>query len=294
MESGHEVTFSGMDLARNKSPGANISVFPGIVNVRRGWLDGRMDLGFEGKSVFVAGASGGIGSAVAEAFLAEGATVVLHGRDAAKLERRRAALEAKHAGRVSAVAADLTDPKGREAAVAACGGALDAAVLCVGNGDVTKGYGLTQGQWDDILAQNFFADVHAAAELVPLLRKGTAPSLCFIGSIAALEIMKAPIGYAVAKAALDAYARRLAHELAPDIRVNIIHPGNVLFDGGRWEELKAADPQGVEAYVAGQVAQKRFGTPQEIASAAVFVSSPKASFMTGAAVVVDGGQIRSL
>lgn len=253
-----------------------------------------MRLDLEGKKVFVAGASGGIGSAVAEAFLDEGASVILHGRDRAKLEKRRAALEAKHAGRVSAVASDLTDQDGREQAVAAIGEELDVAVLCIGNGNVTKGSGLTQEQWDAILAQNFFADVLTASALVPILKKGNAPSLCFIGSIAGLEVMKAPLGYAVAKAALDAYAKGLAQELAPDIRVNIIHPGNVIFEGGRWEELRAVDPTGVDAHVDAHVAQKRFGTPVEIASAAVFVSSPRASFMTGASVVVDGGQLKSL
>jgi len=253
-----------------------------------------MKLGLEDKRVFVAGASGGIGSAVAEAFLDEGASVILHGRNAAKLEKRRVALEAKYAGRVSAVAADLTDPEGRAAAVAACGASLDAAVLCIGNGNVTKGSDLTQAQWDAILAQNFFADVHMASALVPLLKKGSAPSLCFIGSIAGLQHLKAPLGYAVAKAALDAYAKGLAHELAPDVRVNIVHPGNVLFEGGRWEEIRKERPQEVETILASQVPLKRFGTPEEIASAAVFACSPKASFMTGASVVVDGGQLTSL
>lgn len=253
-----------------------------------------MRLDLEGKRILVAGASGGIGSAIAEAFLDEGATVILHGREAGKLEARRAALDAKFPGRVSAVAADLTAPAGRDATLAAVGEALDGAVLCVGSGNVTKGSALTQEQWDAIFAQNFYADVHMASALVPLLKKGNAPSLCFIGSIAGLTYIKAPLGYAVAKAALDAYAKCLAQELAPDVRVNIVHPGNVLFEGGRWEELKRADPAGVEAFVASQVAQKRFGTPEEIAAAVVFLSSPKASFMTGASVVVDGGQIKSL
>jgi 3-oxoacyl-[acyl-carrier protein] reductase len=253
-----------------------------------------MKLGLEGKNVFVAGASGGIGSAIAETFLEEGASVILHGRDATRLEARRAPLEARFPGRVSAVAADLTTPAGRDAARAAAGEALDAAVLCVGDGNVAKGHDLDQGRWDGIFAQNFYADVHLANALVPALKKGRAPSVCFIGSIAGLQVMKAPAGYAVAKAALDAYAKRLAHELAPEIRVNIVHPGNVLFEGGRWEELKSADPSGVQAHVESEVAQKRFGTPEEIAAAVVFVSSPKASFMNGASVVVDGGQLKSL
>lgn len=257
-----------------------------------------MKLALEGKRVFVSGSTGGIGSAVASAFLEEGAEVMIHGRDGKKLERRLAELGAKAGSRVSGSAADLTTPEGREAVREAIGRrfeALDGAVLCVGNGNVAKGYDLTQEQWDGIFARNFYADAHMAALLAPLLKKGSAPSLCLIGSIAGLQHLKAPLGYAVAKSALDAYAKGLAQELAPDgIRVNIVHPGNVLFEGGRWEELRAADPRAVDAHIESQVAQKRFGTPEEVASVVVFVSSPRASFMTGAAVVVDGGQLKAL
>lgn len=253
-----------------------------------------MHLGLEGKVVLVTGASGGIGSAIAEAFLDEGASVILHGREAGKLEARRAALDVRFKGRVSATAADLTIPQGREAVRAAVGEALDAVVLCVGNGNVAKGYDLAQEQWDTVFAQNFQANALMAGALVPLLKKGSAPSICFIGSIAGLQHLKAPIAYASAKAALEAYAKSLAQELAPDIRVNIVHPGNVIFEGGRWEELRVADPEGVDAHVTAQVAMRRFGTPEEIAAAAVFLSSAKASFMTGASVVVDGGQMKSL
>src|SRR5688572_29303277 len=143
-----------------------------------------MQLDLDGKNVFSSGSSGGSGSAAAEAFLEEGARVVLHGLDAAKLEARRAVLTSKFPDRVSAVAADLTDPAGRDAAVEAVRashGTLDAAVFCVGNGNVAKGFGLTQAQWDPIFAQNFFANAHMASALAPMLKKG---SLCFIGSIA--------------------------------------------------------------------------------------------------------------
>jgi 3-oxoacyl-[acyl-carrier protein] reductase len=256
-----------------------------------------MRLDLEGKRVFVAGASGGIGSAVAEAFLGEGADVIIHGRDAAKLEKLAQVLGAKYPGRVSFVQADLAAPAGIQAAAEAVKGKttkLDAAVLCVGNGNVTKGHDLTQEQWDSIFSQNFFANARMASSLAPLLKAGENANICFIGSIAALQHIKAPLGYATAKAALDAYAKGLAQELAPDIRVNILHPGNVYFEGGRWEELKKERGVDIDAMLASQVALKRFGTPEEIASAVVFLSSPKASFMSGASVVVDGGQIKSL
>jgi 3-oxoacyl-[acyl-carrier protein] reductase len=257
-----------------------------------------MRLDLEGKKIFVSGSSGGIGYAIAQAFLEEGASVILHGRDADKLEERLKTFAAAFPDRVGAVRADLTDPKERsglsEAVVGKFGG-LDAAVFCVGNGNVAKGYDLTQEQWDAIFAQNLFANAHTASALTPALKKGNGASMCFIGSIAGLQHLKAPIGYAVAKSALDAYAKCLAQELAPDgVRVNIVHPGNVLFPGGRWEQLRNEHPEEIDALVASQVAMKRFGTPEEIAGAVVFLASAKASFITGASLVVDGGQLKTL
>ena len=119
--------------------------------------------------------------------------------------------------------------------------------------------------------------------------------MCFIGSIAGLQHLKAPAGYAVAKAALDTYVKCLAQDLAADgIRVNIVHPGNIYFEGGRWAELQKERKEATEEYIASQVAQQRFGTPEEIANVVAFLTSSKASFMTGASVVVDGGQLKTL
>jgi 3-oxoacyl-[acyl-carrier protein] reductase len=89
------------------------------------------------------------------------------------------------------------------------------------------------------------------------------------------------------------YARDLARALAPQgLRVNEVAPGNVLFPGGRWEELLAGDRAGVEAYVEAEVPLKRFATAQEIAEAIVFLCSPRSGFTTAATLVVDGGQLR--
>lgn len=256
-----------------------------------------MDLGLREKAVFVSGSSGGIGYAIAKTFLKEGSDVIIHGRDEEKLDCRMKALSEIYAHRASSFRSDLAVPGERDATLTEIlrrFTRLDAAVFCVGNGHVPVGYDLTQEQWDAILAQNFFANAHMARMLAPLLKKAGQASICFIGSIAGLQDIEAPLGYAVAKSALNTYAKCLARELAPDgIRVNIVHPGNVRFEGSRWEQLREEDPNGIDEYVENEVVQKRFGTPEEIASIVTFLSSSQASFMTGASVVVDGGQIKS-
>ena len=79
-----------------------------------------------------------------------------------------------------------------------------------------------------------------------------------------------------------------------NIRVNCVIPGNIMFAGGRWEELMMLDKGGTEEYIQKNVPMKRFGQPREIASVIVFLASVSASFITGTSLVVDGGQKRGI
>jgi 3-oxoacyl-[acyl-carrier protein] reductase len=85
-------------------------------------------------------------------------------------------------------------------------------------------------------------------------------------------------------------SKQLAHKLAPEIRVNSIAPGNIYFAGGRWEELIESNGESVKEMIRDSVPLQRFGTPEEVASAAVFLCSPRATFITGACLTIDGGQ----
>ena len=85
-------------------------------------------------------------------------------------------------------------------------------------------------------------------------------------------------------------AKQLSHKLAPEIRVNCIAPGNILFAGGRWEELKKSNSESVNAMIKESVPLQRFGSPEDVASVAVFLCSPRAAFITGTCLTVDGGQ----
>jgi 3-oxoacyl-[acyl-carrier protein] reductase len=108
-----------------------------------------------------------------------------------------------------------------------------------------------------------------------------------------LAALGAPVGYSVAKAALNAAVKSLARPLAAEgLRINAIAPGNILFPGGTWDRKLADDRAGVEAMLGREVALARLGSPGEIAALVVFLASPLASFITGSIHVADGGQLR--
>ena len=112
-----------------------------------------------------------------------------------------------------------------------------------------------------------------------------------ISSIAGLEGGWPP-AYAAAKAALVSHATSLATALAPEkIRVNTVAPGSIEFPGGAWEMVKQTD-RAMYDTILNSIPSGRLGTPDEVANAVVFLSSDRASWITGASLVVDGGQHR--
>jgi len=95
--------------------------------------------------------------------------------------------------------------------------------------------------------------------------------------------------------ALNSYAKHLSVELAKDnVRVSIVHPGNVYFEGGRWEELLKEDKSKIKRYIQEKVPMRRFGKPEEIAEAILFLASSRAKFITGTSLIIDGGQHNSI
>jgi 3-oxoacyl-[acyl-carrier protein] reductase len=257
-----------------------------------------MDLDLNNKVAFIAGSSRGIGLAIAQAFLAEGAKVVITGRGAEALKQAEARLMDQSDGsRIIAVQGDLNQEVGiteaLEKSKAAFGG-IDAVVANVGSGTAAAGWNLSRGDWHSALDANLLGSMALATRAIPYLLERGGGSLTFISSIAGLEAINAPVGYSAAKAALLSAMKSLSRLVGPQgIRVNAVAPGNVLFPGGSWERKLLERREFFEQYISTEVPLQRFGQPQEIAEAVLFLTSDRASFITGACLVVDGGQTRS-
>ncbi|MDX1580875.1 MAG: SDR family oxidoreductase, partial [Alphaproteobacteria bacterium] len=245
-----------------------------------------MDTELKGKTVFVAGASKGIGFGIARAFLAEGAKVCISGRGKDSLKDAEDSLAKEFgADNLLAVSGDMTATDDLVRALDATEdklGPLWCAVANVGIGRAPMGFDISDEDWDADIAQNFTGSMRLAREAIRRMRGyGDADregaSVIFISSIAGVDAMGTPLPYATTKAALNHCACQLAKFVGKTgIRVNSIAPGNIMFEGGAWEKIVASDPDGWNAWIDREVAMQRFGKVEEIADAAVFLASRRA------------------
>lgn len=267
-----------------------------------------MDLQLSNQVAFIAGSSRGIGRAIAATLLAEGANIVLTGRDGASLRTTAAELTTPATrDRILAVRGDFTHAETIARALDLTVkhfGRLDHLVANLGTGSGKPGWDQPEEEWHRLFELNFFAGTRLTQAALPHLLKNTVHpteihrtrgSILYISSIVAVEATPAPLPYSAAKAALNNYAKNLARQLGPQrIRVNTIAPGNIFFPGGSWERHLADRKDAVEHMLATEVPQGRFGTPDEIASLAAYLCSPPAAFTTGSCYIMDGGQTRTL
>ena len=169
-------------------------------------------------------------------------------------------------------------------------GVLDGVVANVGDGRSVPAPIPDPEQWSRVWGTNFDTALNTARIFLPMLLKSRG-CLLFISSITGMEIFGAPVDYSTAKTAVIAFAQNLARKVAPKVRVNVIAPGNVNFPGSIWDEKLRANPRKVKDMLELSVPMRRFGKPEEIANAAAFLCSNKASFITGTVLRVDGGQV---
>lgn len=256
-----------------------------------------MDLGLAGKLCLVSGASRGIGRAIALGLAREGARVVAVARGAADLVVLAPELAAVGGGPHATLVADVATAEGAAAAVDGCVaalGGLDLVVANVGKSFARDAHDMTDDDLARSLDMNLWTAARIAQRAAPHLAARGGGSITMISSIWGREAGGAP-GYNVAKAGVIALAKALARDYAKDgIRVNTIAPGSILFPGGGWDRRQQADPAGIAAFVEREIPGGRFGTPEEVADVVAFVASPRARWITGATISVDGGQSRAL
>ena len=253
-----------------------------------------MKLGLTEKRVLVTGSSKGIGLTIAKGFLREGAKVVLSSRNQKELDRCKEKLIKENASsQILAIRCDFTrheDVSALMKQIVEEWEGLDIVVANVGSGKSVPEAIPDAKQWDHVFSLNFDSALYTAREFYPLLLSSKG-SLIFISSIVGMEAFGAPIDYSVAKTAVIAFAKNLARKVGSEgIRVNCIAPGNIYFEGGSWDEKIKSEPQKIKHLIKNSVPMQRFGKPEEVADAVLFLSSERASFITGAVLKIDGGQ----
>ncbi|MFN3607898.1 MAG: SDR family NAD(P)-dependent oxidoreductase [Hyphomonas sp.] len=248
-----------------------------------------MDLGLKGKNAIILGGTRGIGRAIADTLAKEGANVAVCARNPDQVAAAIGELKALGVNATGAPV-DVTDGPALKKWIA------DAATT-LGGLDILISNAGAMAQGNDISAweQNFQLDVLAAVNAFdaaqPLLGKAAQTSgdaaFVIISSISAAQADRGD-SYGPIKAALIHMAKGLARQHAKaGIRVNVVSPGMVFFEGGVWHTVKTNAPDFFEQANA-RNPTGRCATPQEIANAAVFLASPASSYTTGANLIVDG------
>jgi 3-oxoacyl-[acyl-carrier protein] reductase len=255
-----------------------------------------MDLGLRDKVALITGGSRGIGRAIAHALAREGCHLMLTARTKMGLDTVAAQL-ASSGVTVGTVAIDVASPEAAQAIVEATVARFGCLDILVANAGGMVGPPAFADAGPEAWIGTFQLNVVHAVELlrqaVPHLEKSGEGVATFIASISGRVAVESGAPYAAAKAALIQAARSLAWELGPQrIRVNAVSPGSTLFEGGGWERRRREMPDVFGAFERDEFPWGRLGTAEEIADAVAFVSSPKASWINGADIPVDGSQRR--
>jgi 3-oxoacyl-[acyl-carrier protein] reductase len=247
---------------------------------------GDMDLGLKGKKAIVTGGTRGIGHAIASLLATEGCDVAICARHREAVDQTVANLE-RHGVKATGGAVDVADLPALRNWIGEAADALGGLDIFVANVSALA-QGMDEASWRRGFEIDVMGTVFGIEAALPLLEQSAAGAIVVVGSTAMAEIYGPNRSYAAVKATLIPYVKGLARNLAAkNVRANIVSPGNVFFEGGVWDITRQRNPE-----MFGQMLARnptgRMGTPEEVANAVVFLASPRASFITGTNLIIDG------
>jgi NAD(P)-dependent dehydrogenase (short-subunit alcohol dehydrogenase family) len=250
-----------------------------------------MDLQLTGSRVLVTGGTRGIGRAIVEAFLDEGAVVGFCARDPEEVAATQDTLSGR--GSVTGSTVDVGDADALaewvQQSAEALGG-LDVVVANVSALAIPD----SEENWQASLNVDLMHTVRLVRAAMPYLERSEAASILAISSVSGRESDFASGPYGTAKTALVGYIHGLAMQLADrGIRANTVSPGNTYFEGGVWASIETGNPELFETAV-GLNPTGHMGTPEEVAWPVVFLASPRSSRVSGTNLVVDGALTRGI
>jgi 3-oxoacyl-[acyl-carrier protein] reductase len=247
----------------------------------------KMDLNLHNKVVLVTGGTKGIGRAIAEAFVNEGARVFVCARG----EETLAEMDRKQG--ITTVQADLTNEDERNKVmdeVLKQAGKIDILVNNVGGSNGSTVSETELSLFREAFELNYFSAVHFSKLALREMKQQQSGSIINISSIFGRESGGKPT-YNSAKAAMISFTKALADEAIKEgVRVNGVAPGSILHPTGNWQKRLDENPQKIQAFIEHEIPAGRFGTVEEVANAVLFLASDKASWVVGATLNVDGGQ----
>lgn len=252
-----------------------------------------MDMGIAGKVALVTGGSRGLGRAMALALAREGCRVAVCARNEETLRATAIELRTLNVPAIG-VPADMTRDEDIARVIETVERELGGVDILINNvGGSRGGAAPTDADWDYTLDLNLLAAVRTTRRALPHMQQQGWGRIINIASIYGREAGGGPT-YNAAKAALISFSKTTALQVARQgITVNAVCPGSIAFPGGSWQRRLEADPEGMARFVELNIPAGRFGRAEEVAAVAVFLASVHASWVTGAALNVDGGQSRS-